>query len=125
MAAVGVTISGYLADKYGRWVRPVTLVGEASLTDVGIGGGPIIPPGNGGPPSDAHPAHPIVLPGDPSWGDPHPAHPIVIPPDRPPGFPLPPPDGGVKPPPPNGGWGYHPDYGWGFFPMGQSAGPKA
>ena len=43
MAAVPVTISGVLYDKVGRTVQNVTLIGLASLTNVQIGGGPIIP----------------------------------------------------------------------------------
>lgn len=120
MASVPVTISGVLYDKIARTSQSVVLVGEASITGLSIGGGPIeTPPGGGGeqPPSDAHPAHPIVLPGDPSWGDPHPAHPIVIPP---PNLPTEPPAGGAgKPPPPGGGWGWSPEYGWGYFPGGK------
>lgn len=123
MAAVEVTITGMLYDKINRTVQNVVLIGEASLTGVGVGGGPIIPPvqppGGGSP---GHPAHPIVLPGDPSWGDPHPAHPIVLPPPNLPG----PPNGGeaVKPPPEEGGWGYFPSYGWGYFPGSSGPGPK-
>lgn len=119
MSAVPVTIVGMLADENGS--RSVTLVGLASLTGLGVGGGPIIPDKPPGVPT-----HPIVLPGDPSWGDPHPEHPIVIP--KPPTEPPlePPVDGGeiTKPPPPDGGWGYSPDYGWGYFPGKGAAGPK-
>lgn len=127
MAEVPITINGVICDLYGRTITgPVKIVGSAMITGLGVGGGPIIPPGSGGqPPSDAHPAHPIVLPGDPSWGDPHPAHPIVIPPP-----PTEPPDTGggeegvIKPPPPEGGWGYVEPYGWGFFPGSSNPGPK-
>ena len=120
MAAVEVTISGVLYDKYSRTTRPVVLIGEASLTGVGVGGGPM-PPGQGG---DAHPEHPIYYPPH-IWG----------PPDMPPGFwgggmgpgvkpqppdmPTEPPSNPTepKPPPDEGGWGWHPTYGWGYFPM--------
>lgn len=121
MAAVEVTISGVLYDKVNRTTQNVLLVGQASLTGLGVGGGPIYP--EPVPPSPGVPTHPIVLPGDPSWGDPHPEHPIVLPP---PNLPTEPPAGGVgKPPPPEGGWGYHPDYGWGYFPgTGPYPGPK-
>ena len=47
MAAVEVTISGVLYDKLSRSTRPVVLIGEASLTGLEIGGGPM-PPGQGG-----------------------------------------------------------------------------
>lgn len=93
MAAVEVTISGVLYDKYCRTMRPVVLIGEASYTGLGIGGGPIIPPGQ---PGDGGPPHiwgpPDMPPG--FWGggmgpgvrpQPHPEHPIIIPipPDSP------------------------------------------
>jgi len=53
MAAVPVTISGVLYDKVGRTVQNVTLIGLASLTDVKVDGGPIIPPTPPGtPPGD-------------------------------------------------------------------------
>lgn len=116
MASVPVTISGILYDKKKKTSQAVVLIGEASLTGLGIGGGPIEPePGEPGHPIEPHPEHPIVLPPDPDWPpiDAHPEHPIVIPP---PNLPDPPPGGGAKPPPPEGGWGYHPDYGWGYFP---------
>lgn len=127
MAAVPITISGVLCDKHGRTIQSVTLVGEASLTGVGVGGGPIIPPEGGGggekPPGiwggpiDPHPDH--GLPGKPpgTWGgagEPMPTPPIVIPPTEPgkpplviwgPGDPRPTPPielPGV-PPPPTGG----------------------
>lgn len=72
MAAVEVTITGVLYDKLARTTQQVALIGECFLTNVGIGGGPIIPPA--GPP--------IIPPGD----LPHPEHPIVIPPNVPPGL---------------------------------------
>lgn len=105
MAVVDVTISGTLFDKLNRTTQQVVLIGEASLTGVGVGGGPIIPEPPQRPPG--YPAHPIYLPGA------HPEHPIVIPP--PPTDPPQPPTEG-KPPPPGGGWGWHPEYGWGYFP---------
>ena len=48
MAAVEVTVSGILYDKIARTSQQVVLVGEGSLTGLGVGGGPIIPPGGGG-----------------------------------------------------------------------------
>lgn len=122
MAAVALTVSGILYDKYGRTARPVTLVGEASLTGLGVGGGPILPPEGGG--SGEHPSHPSAMPGDPWWGqDLHPAHPIELP--KPPTEPptgQPDEDGFLKPPPAEGGWAFHEDYGWLLKPKG--AGPK-
>ena len=94
MAAVEITISGVLYDKLNRTTQNVVLIGEASLTGVGVGGGPIIPPGQP-PGSGAHPSHPIALPGDPWWGgDLKPTHPIMLP--GMPGWPDPPPQ--VPPP---------------------------
>lgn len=49
MAAVELTFSGVLYDKYNRTIQNVVLIGEASLTGLGVGGGPM-PPGQGGPP---------------------------------------------------------------------------
>lgn len=115
MAAVEITISGVLYDKYNRTQQNVVLIGEATLTGLSVGGGPIIPPGQPGG-GGLHPSHPIALPGDPWWGDPHPAHPIVLPPNiTPPDPPQNPSE--PKPPPADGGWGWHPEYGWGYFPM--------
>lgn len=130
MAAVEITISGVLYDKVARTTQPVVLIGEASLTGLSIGGGPM--PGGPGPgqppgiwgPTDPRPTPPIPIypggsPNPPGiWGptDPRPTPPIYLP--KPPeGYPQPPTEG-VKPPPPEGGWGYHPDYGWGYFPAG-------
>lgn len=97
MPSVKITVSGVLFDKYERTGTPVTLVGEASLTGLGVGGGPIYPPegGAGGPPSIWPPGI-WPGPGDPDfpggggrppgiWGggnEPFPTPPIVIPPDR-------------------------------------------
>lgn len=126
MAAVEITLSGVLYDKLSRTTRPVVLIGEASLTGLGVGGGPIIPgepPGIWGP-TDPRPGW--GLPGQPPgiWGggnEPFPTPPIHIP--RPPVDP-PPDSGAVKPPPDDGGWGYFPEYGWGYFPKPGEAGPK-
>jgi hypothetical protein len=76
---------------------PVTIIGEAYYTGLGVGGGPM--PGGPGPahpiapggpppgiwPSPGHPAHPIAPGGSPPgiWGggnEGFPTHPIVIPP---------------------------------------------
>ena len=93
MAAVEITISGVLYDKLSRTTQQVVLVGDASLTGLGIGGGPM-PPGQGGGsppgiwgPTDPRPTPPIALPpgypGQPPGGGgapPYPAHPIYDPP---------------------------------------------
>lgn len=99
MAAVNVTISGVLCDKLGRTIMPCTIVGEASFTDLGVGGGPIMPPDAGQPPgiwgpNDPRPTPPIQLPpgvgsGNPPgiWGGgnvPMPTPPIHLPPVPPP-----------------------------------------
>lgn len=111
MAAVEVTISGVLYDKLNRTMQQVVLIGEASLTGLGIGGGPIMPPSGGGSPpgiwgppgpwptppihlppeggrppvdSGAHPSHPIALPGDPWWPPDAPQPPQLPPPGSPP-----------------------------------------
>lgn len=98
MAAVEVTISGMLYDKLARTTQNVVLVGEASLTGLGVGGGPIIPPSGGGGggggggtgiwgPTDPRPTPPIAgipgLPGGPGQ-QPHPEHPWVPPTPKPP-----------------------------------------
>src|SRR5580765_8329274 len=83
MAAVEVTISGVLYDKLARTTRPCVLIGEASLTGLEVGGGPM--PGGPGGGSGAHPEHPIFWP---PGTQPHPEHPIVLPP---PGSNVPPP----------------------------------
>ena len=99
MAAVDITISGVLYDKVARTTTPVSIVGEASLTGLGVGGGPIVPgepPGIWGP-TDPRPTPPIHIP-PPGFGH-HPAHPIVLPPNVP-AHPIviPPPPGSTEPP---------------------------
>lgn len=136
MAAVEVTISGVLYDKLNRTQQQVVLVGEGSLTGLGIGGGPM-PPGGGSP---GVPTHPIYLPqppvdpgyGYPIGGPPRPTHPIAgVPPGVPthpiyyppgsqphPEHPIAlPPDEGTKPPEPVAppiDWKavWHPTEGW-------------
>jgi len=94
MAAVEVTITGMLYDKTARTTQNVVLVGEASLTGLGVGGGPVIPPGGGG--------------GEGIWGptDPRPGQ-LPMPGGRPPGFwggaPLPVPTPPIYLPPVNPG----------------------
>jgi hypothetical protein len=106
MSAVNVTIVGNLTPLGGQASDdkggPVMIVGQATLTGLEVGGGPM----PGGPPSVSHPPHPafpINLPpgswpggGGPGAGvppgsyPPSVEHPIVLPPDLPPT--LPPPD---------------------------------
>lgn len=152
MAEVAVTIRGQLYDLYNRTTQQVVLQGQASLTGLSIGGGPIYPEGPPTQPPDsgAHPEHPIYYPPTvmpPIYyppgtgpGAPHPEHPIVLPPDPgwpggdahpehpivlpPPNLPTDPPTSGTKPPPPGeAGWGYY-DGRWGYFPGPGEAGPK-
>jgi hypothetical protein len=132
MSAVEVTISGTLFDKLNRTTQQVVLIGEATLTGVGVGGGPVIPPQQPTPPDPnaPQPSHPIMLPGMPGWGVPpgaHPSHPIALPGDpwwpKPPVQPPQPPEV-VKPPPPEGGWGWVPPYGWAYFPSPSDPTPK-
>ena len=110
MSAVEVTITGMLYDRANRTTQSVVLIGEATLTGLGVGGGPVIPPEK--PPG--------------IWGptDPRPTPPIYSP--QPPSIPTePPPDGGDKPPPESGGWGYVAEWSaWGYFPGTDHAGPK-
>lgn len=109
MSAVEITISGVLYDKVNRTTQNVVLIGEASLTGIGVGGGPIIPPEQKPPGIPGHPAHPIWgAPVDPGYGIPgppypgkppfdpglRPEHPIFLP--GMPGWPDPPP---TLPPP--------------------------
>lgn len=103
MAAVEITISGVLYDKYNRTQQNVVLIGEATLTGLQVGGGPM-PPGGGSPPgiwgggNVPMPTPPIAnVPGAPGynppgkppgiWGgpiDPYPGHPLPEPPGKPP-----------------------------------------
>jgi hypothetical protein len=127
MAAVEVTITGMLYDRLARTTQNVVLIGEASLTGVGVGGGPMPPmPPSGGPPGT--PEHPIwgppgiSLPPGPGF-PPVAGHPLPIPPvDT-----IPPPPEGEKPPPADGGWGYwgDPVNSWVFKPAPGQKTPKA
>lgn len=132
MSAVEVTISGVLFDKQNRTVQNVVLIGEATLTGLGVGGGPIPPgaeqpgkpPGIWGGGNVPMPTPPIAnVPGAPGyrppggqppgiWPNPPegtaplPEHPIVLPPDE-----------GTKPPEPIQppiDWKviWHPEEGW-------------
>lgn len=144
MAAVEVTITGVLYDKLARTTQQVVLIGDATLTGLGVGGGPIQPPGQppggGGGGQPPHPAFPIW--GGPGAGFPDkPGYPPVVgggpvvPPEGPPDGGQPPTDGttpGGDKPPPQGqaGWGYVAQWddgtpgGWGYFPGPGEAGPK-
>ena len=133
MSAVEVTISGILYDRKNRTSQSVVLIGEATLTGLGVGGGPIIPPAGGGGegiwgPTDPRPGW--GLPGQPPgiWPSPgHPEHPWVPPSGEiPPKPDEPPPEGGDKPPPDDGGWGFVAEWAkWGYFPGEDAATPKA
>jgi len=114
MAGVEVTITGMLYDRINRTTQNVVLVGEAMLTGLGVGGGPVYPGGPDEPPPRPQPRPPGI------WGptDPRPTPPIYIPPKPvdPPVDPQPPGDLVVKPPPEGGGWAYVSAWGWGYFP---------
>lgn len=99
MAAIELTYRATEYDLLNRTTRQVVLIGEASYTGLGIGGGPIVPPPGDKPPRPPvgiwpgpgdpdygpgpHPSHPISLPGDPWWPKP----PETVPPIPPPGSP--------------------------------------
>lgn len=137
MASVPVTISGVLYDKRDRTSRPVTLIGEASQTGLGVGGGPVYPegqpPGIWGGGNEPFPTPPIFLPDRPGGRPEHPivlppnvpAHPIVIP-DEPPKLEIWPPlvnndlpDPEPQPPDPNPCFRlvYSLRYGWALVPQ--------
>jgi hypothetical protein len=98
MAAALITINGSLTDETGS--RAVTIVGAATLTGLGISGGPIDPyPDIGGPgPQPPGGGKPPNYPNVP----PHPEHPIAGPGPFPPGEGFPPVVGGgpILPGPP-------------------------
>lgn len=77
MAAVPMTLTGlYSIGEDGS----ITIVGLASRTDVGVGGGPM--PGGPGRPVD--PGYGVPeRPVDPGYFPPRVQHPIVLPPDPP------------------------------------------
>lgn len=113
MAEVPININGVIVDYYGRTIMgPVKIVGSMSRTDVGIGGGPIYPPGGGEkPPGGGDRPGIWPGPGDPDYpaGSPHPEHPIVLP--KPPIDP-PPVDPPTQPADPQWQWVYSARYGW-------------
>lgn len=97
MAAVPVTFTGLLFDKKNKTQQNVTFIGLASLTGLGVGGGPVEPP------PDIQPEPPLEIWGGP-FDPPHPAHPIVLPP-----LPEQPPDPTTPPgiiPKPHEGWNW-------------------
>lgn len=97
MSAVPITFHGMMYPK-DHSVRPYafTAVGTAEITGLGIGGGPIIPPGEiEKPPGDWE-----IWPNPPEGVAPHPEHPIVLPPTLPPDHPPNP------VPPPHEGWNW-------------------
>jgi len=109
MASVPLTLDGALYDLWAKTTQRVVFIGQASLTGLGVGGGPILPdqPPPSVTPGPPHPEHPIWgppgidLPPGPGF-PPVAGHPLPIPPvDT-----IPPPPEGEKPPPADGGWGY-------------------
>ena len=127
MASVPVTIDGVAYDLWNRTTQRIILIGHASLTGLGVGGGPILPdtPPPSGPPGT--PEHPIwgppgiTLPPGPGF-PPVAGHPLPIPPvDT-----IPPPPEGEKPPPADGGWGYwgDPVNSWVYKPGPGQKAPK-
>lgn len=64
MAAIEITISGILYDKQNRTSQQVVLIGDASITGLTIGGGPILPPDR--PPVDP-PIDPPTNPPSENW----------------------------------------------------------
>jgi len=119
MAAVGVTLDGVLYDLLNRTTQRVVFIGDASLTGLSVGGGPMPGgPGTTPPPSGGVPIHPIW--GPPGFNPPGPGMPPgigggpIIPPDVPPGLtpPTPPSPGDpttvVPPPAGSAGWPVQP-----------------
>jgi hypothetical protein len=117
MAAVEVTISGVLYDKFNRTTQQVVLIGEATLTGIGVGGGPIIPPAQppgepgiptfpiAGYPDFPYPSQPIYRPGYPGGSPPpsFPRPPVTLPPEVTPPNPGDPPTA-LPPPAGSAGW---------------------
>ena len=134
MAEMPIQVNGVLWNKVWKRGEPVVLYGMASIVGLEIGGGPIMPPDQGGGggepgiptfpiagyPDFPYPSQPIYRPGYPGGSPP----PNLRPPEQPPEGPADE-NGFIKPPPEGGGWAYHEDYGWMYSPGGQSAGPKS
>jgi len=113
MAAIPVEVRGTLYDLQTKSSRQVFLVGEASRSDLQVGGGPM-PGGDLG-----------------IWGptDPRPTPPIHLPPEQPPEVPPgTPPNSVVKAAPEGGGWGYYTDENSALYaayrPAAGGAGPR-
>lgn len=120
MASIPVTLDGVLYDLANRTTQRVVFIGDASISGLSIGGGPIQPPAGQPPQGGGQPPHPAF----PIWGPPginfpdKPGYPPVvgggpiIPPGSSvtppkPGDATPPPDAPPKPtapPPPDGAW---------------------
>lgn len=124
MAAIEITVDGILYDKLNRTTQNVVIFGQASLTGLGVGGGPSLPTPQPPQQPPLHPQFPINLPPGTGWLPGGPSAPGGYPPSigggpiiPPPPTDPPPNSDTPKPPPPGGGWGWHPEYGWGYFPM--------
>jgi hypothetical protein len=104
MAAVEITISGVLYDKYNRSQQNVVLIGEAVISGLGVGGGPM--PGGGGdtPPDRPRPTPPVAgWPSVPGWTPGGPGGPGMPPTEKPPEPTEPPIEWKVL---------WHPEEGW-------------
>lgn len=131
MAALPVEIRGTLYDLMTKSSRQVYIVGDAFRSDVGVGGGPIMPPDQGGG-SPGSPAFPIWGPPGTDFPDkpgypPVAGHPLPQPPEGPPegGQPPDPPTADKPPPAGAGGWGWMASASrWGYFPDPSQAQPK-
>lgn len=95
MSAVPVTLIGMFYPRNKTEPPfPATFVGYATITDLEVGGGPILPP------DEVPPVDPplVIWPNPPEGIAPIPEHPIVLPdpitpPDQPPTGPEPPHEG--------------------------------
>jgi len=124
MSQVPIMVTGVLWDHANKSGRAVTLMGEAHIVGLGVGGGPVLPPDQ--------PAQPPGTPTFPIWGPPgmeppnkpgYPpvaGHPPPIGPEHPIAWPPPkpdlPPDAGQPPTGPLGMLEWHtmwtPEQGW-------------
>jgi hypothetical protein len=129
MSSVPIMVSGVLWDHANKSGRAVTLMGEATIVGLGVGGGPVFPDQ---PPATQPPGTPtfpiwgppgIDLPPKPGY-PPVAGHPLPEPPPTEPPTGTPDDDGFIKTPPPGGGWAYHNEYQWLYSPGPGAAGPK-